>query len=215
MAPVTTLKDFFEKRRRRLSLLRYTHLKTRAGEERLKLELKMPLLNESLQGVPELVSQAFDPMAKDASAIKRSNLNIEYKGMTVEFFSNDQAAEPFIGKEGIASATGALLTKFALVAEGESDKRTLDLVYVCYVPASVALLDWARQHLHLDFFGECEYSQSELEFTPEVEDPEPAAVVAEAPAQAPAKKPKKSGPKDLKEYHDQQEAVPVGATEAW
>lgn len=162
-----TLKEFFEGRRRKLYLRQYTHLKTRAGEERIKLDLTMPLLNESAQGIPIPISDAFMPMAKDESAIKRSNLNIEFKGMTIEFFSDDTSRTPWTGKDGIASATSATLCRFALISEGVGEKRTLDLQFVCYLPANVALLEWARPHLHGSFFGEATYSQSEMEFTPE------------------------------------------------
>jgi hypothetical protein len=218
-ASTTVLKEFFEGRRRKMFLLRYTHLKTRAGEERIKLELKMPMLNEELQGIPETISEAFETMAKDKSAISRSALNIEYKGMTIEFFSADNSPEPFTGKEGMASATSAMLCKFALVAAGEGEKRELDLQFTAYVPANVAMLDWARLHLHNAFFTEAEYSQSEMEFTPDVEESEIPDSDPDAPAdphaeevEAPMGK-SKSGPRELKAFHEEQ--VAAAATEVW
>jgi hypothetical protein len=161
------LKEFFEGRRRELTLDDWKPLKTAGGELRLKLLLRMPLLNQPLQGVPTEISEAFIAMQKDESPIDSSKLNIMYDGMTCEFFTDDVAKLPWTnGKEGlaggIASVTGAMFDKFVTIAKGKGEKRTVDLQFVCYVGATQGMKDWAFEHLHGKTYAEAVYSQSEM-----------------------------------------------------
>jgi len=159
----TKLQAFFEGRRRKAVLLSWAHLKTRAGESRVKLDLKIPLLNEDVLGMPEAISQAFGVMAADDSRVERTNLNIFYAGMTLEAFTADT------GKTPAVSCTGVMVHKFSLVAQGDGEKREVNLHAVAYVPANMLIRDWAWEHLHGGFFLEMVYSQTEIEFEPEVE----------------------------------------------
>lgn len=176
MASTKKLKDFFQARRREMTLDDWKPLKTAGGETRLKLSLRMPLLNKDLQGVPIEISEAFNAMSADESPIDSSKLGIMYDGMTVEFFSDDVANLPWTnGKDGtsggIASATGAMFDKFVVVASGKAEKRAVDLCFICYVPLNVGLKDWAFELLHGKTYCEASYSQSEIgnEFMQEVE----------------------------------------------
>jgi hypothetical protein len=187
------LNNFFEGRRRKASLSAWSHLRTKAGESRIKLDLKLPLLNESVIGMNGTISEAFSVMAKDDSKISRTNLNVELEGMTVEVFSTDAIKSPAV------SSTGVKLLKLALVAAGEGEKRTIHLAMTAYVPASMQLRDWAWDHLHNEFHMEAVYSQSEMDFSDiadeEEESEEPAKPIT------PQRPPKKNGPKELAEEH--------------
>lgn len=170
------LKDFFEARRREMTVADWKPLKTAGGELRLKLLLKMPILNHSLQGVPTEIAEAFKGLAADDSPIDSSKLNIMYDGMTVEFFSNEEAKTPWTnGKDGlaggVASVTGALFDKFELKAAGKGDKRKVDLQFICYVNATPGMKDWAFESIHGTVYCEATYSQSEMseEFMKEAE----------------------------------------------
>ncbi|HEV2174013.1 MAG TPA: hypothetical protein VGR71_10615 [Nitrospira sp.] len=167
MAATKKLKDFFEGRRREMVLDDWKPLKTAGGELRLKLLLRMPLLNKDLKGVPTEISEAFNAMSADESPIDSSKLGVMYDGMTVEFFSDDVAKLPWTnGKEGIsgglASVTGAMFDKFVVIAKGKAEKRTVDLQFVCYLAATVGIKDWAFELLHGKTYAECVYSQSEM-----------------------------------------------------
>lgn len=182
MAPTQKkLKEFFEGRRREMTVADWKPLKTAGGELRLKLLLKMPILNHSLQGVPNEIAEAFKSLAADDSPIDSSKLNIMYDGMTVEFFSNEESKTPWTnGKEGlaggIASVTGGMFDKFVLLAAGNGEKRKVDLQFICYVNATPGMKDWAFENLHGTVYAECVYSQSEMgnEFMEEPADPEEA-----------------------------------------
>ena len=159
----TKLQQLFEGHRRRASLTAWTHLRTKAGESRIKMDLRLPLLNESVVGMNDVMGEAFSLMAKDDSKISRTSLNIGMEGMTLECFSTDANKSPAV------LTTGVKFQKFALVAAGEGEKRTLDLTMVAYLPASIQLRNWAWENLHATFFLESVYSQSEMDFVSEEE----------------------------------------------
>ena len=187
----TKLQNFFEGHRRKAFLVSYTHLRTKAGESRIKLELKLPLLNEPVLGISEAIHEAYSVMAREESKIARSSLNVELEGMTLEAFSTETV------KRRAFSSTGVRMTKLALAADGEGEKRELNLLVSAYVPASIELRDWAWIHLHKQFHIEAVYSQTEMDFEVDGEDEgdeEPAK-----PAKA-----KKSGPAELEAFHEKQ-----------
>jgi hypothetical protein len=162
----TKLTHFFEGNRRMAFLTSWTHLKTKAGESRIKLEVKLPLLNEPVIGINGPISDAFEVMAKDDSKIDRTSLNLLFEGMTLEVFSTDGVKRPAV------SSTGVQMVKLAIVSAGEGEKREINLLLVAYVPASIQLRDWAWTHLHSQFHLEAIYSQSELSFSDLEEDDE-------------------------------------------
>jgi hypothetical protein len=161
---VTKLLNLFEGHRRRARLEQWSHLITKAGESRIKLDLRLPLLNEPVVGMNGAISEAFTVMAKEDSKIDRTSLNVEMEGMTLEAFSTADV------KHVAVSNTGVKMVKLALVAAGEGEKRTVDLLITAYVPASIQLRDWAWDHNHQEFHLEAVYSQSELEFSDEPEE---------------------------------------------
>lgn len=155
------LTNFFEGRRRKAFLQSWTHLKTRAGEPRIKLELRLPLLNEPVVGMNEAIGEAFGLMAKDGSAIGRTALNVELEGMTIDFFTTSDTKT---SKTKNLSRSGAKMVKLAIDTEGEADKRAIHLAVTAYLPAGPEVRDWAWEHLHCEFGMEAVYSQSEMEF---------------------------------------------------
>lgn len=196
----TKLTNFFEGHRRKATLIAWSHLKTKAGESRIKLDLRLPLLNESLVGINDAIGVAFGMMREDNSKIDRTSLNIELEGMTLETFSTGEV------KHVSVSSTGVKMQKVAVVSGGEGEKRTVDLVLVAYVPASIQLRDWAWNHLHSEFHLEAVYSQSEMEFSDIVEDEEESEDEddeLDTDNEQPAVK-VKSGPKELAEFHAKQ-----------
>ena len=206
----TKLQNLFEGHRRKAFLVAWSHLRTKAGESRIKLDLKLPLLNESVQGINDAIAEAFGVMAKNESKIDRTTLNVEMEGMTLEAFSTAEHRIPAV------SSTGVKILKLALVAAGEGEKRTLDLVMVAYVPASVQLRDWAWEHLHKEFHLEAVYSQTEMDFgSGEVgEESESADDEDDAPDEdedddkvepvVAAGARQKSGPRELASFHAKQ-----------
>jgi hypothetical protein len=192
----TKLTSFFEGHRRRAFLVAWTHLKTTAGESRIKLNLRVPLLNESVIGMEENISAPFSIMAKDGSTVGRTSVNVELDGMTLDCFATH---DPVASKERIVSSTGVKMVKLALNPASEDEKKEINLEFVAYVPASVQVRDWAWTHLHQEFGLEAVYSQSELTFDDPGDDD--LAGEEEEEEEEPAAPPRKSGPRELAAYH--------------
>jgi hypothetical protein len=114
----TKLQQLFEGHRRKASLVAWTHLRTKAGESRIKMDLKLPLLNESIIGMNDVMGEAYTLMAKDESKISRTSLNVEMESMTLECFATDDPKSP-----KALMSTGVKIQKLSLVAAGESKEE--------------------------------------------------------------------------------------------
>lgn len=172
MATKLKLQDFFDSRRRRCTLTDWRQLKNVAGESRIKMVLSLPMLNIPPVGAHATILGAFEAMQKDSAGISRSKLEIFCEGMTIDIFATDRTPGKLIEAEGISyiSAAGVMMDKFQIVGEGNGDKRTVNLEFVAYVPATDKLFDWCKIHLHEDFFLEAVYSQTEFTFSHEEEE---------------------------------------------
>ena len=194
------LTEFFEGNRRKAFLVRWEHLRSRAGEPRIKLELSLPLLNEPLKGMNSPISEAFAVMSNDDSKVSRLSLNVKLEGMTMEFFST---GDPVASKIPAVSLTGATMMKLIITAAGDTEKRTVDLGLVAYIPASEKLRDWAWTHLHNEFYLEAVYSQTELfaEGDVDLEDDDDEDDEFDGPAEvAPALKPRAKSKPDTDSF---------------
>lgn len=189
------LKDFFEGERRKATLVRWEHLVNQAGEPRIKLTLEVPLLNESVLGINGPVSDQFILMAKEDSQVKRANLDLYCEGMTVETWTTNES------KRRNVMCTGASFHNFFIQSEGEGEKRKVHLYVVVYVSANEQWRDWAWEHRGGEFHLSAEYSQSELDFADDADEPDEDE--APAPVSAKPRLPK-SGPKDRAAYHQKQ-----------
>lgn len=190
------LKTFFEGRRRKAFLSDWKQTRDRRGIDALKIEMRFPLLNESVVGMNQEVSDPFMLMAKDDSKTDRSAINVEIKGMTLELFSTGTSKDHWV------MTTGTHFKKLWLTAEGEDDKKEVNLHVVLYVPGSIEMRDWAWIHMHKEFHAEAIYSQSEMDLKGELEDIEDEEnQEAATPPPSPQRPAKKTGPKELAAYH--------------
>lgn len=187
----TILKSFFEGHRRKAFLVTWVQTRDKRGIDTIKLEMRLPLLNESVIGMNEEIGDPFSLMAKETNKTGRSVINVEMKSMTFEVFSTHSS------KEHWTSTAGAHFKKVWLTAEGEEDKKKVDLHLVIYVPGSVEFRDWAWVHIHKDFHIEAVYSQGEMELKG---NPDEDEELEDIPDEKPAS-PRKSGPKELAEHH--------------
>ena len=123
--------------------------------------------------------------------------------MSVRFYSTDSTTEP------IVSMPGTLIHKFAMVGEGDGEKRVVSLDFLIYLPASEALRAWEWEYIHKEFFLEAVKAQGSLNLSDEAEDEEeervnPLVTEIGRSQKVVAAKPGKSGPKELADYHSKQ-----------
>jgi hypothetical protein len=216
----TKLKTFFDGHRRKCFLSQWIQHCNRAGVSTIKLDMRLPLLNQSLIGMNEEIGEPFSLMAKNDSKTERSAINVEIEGMTLDIFSTDSSKDHWV------STTGAKLMKLYLATVGEGEKKEVNLHMAIYVPFTKEMMEWAAIHLHKDFYIETVYSNSEsklafatadeTEFSeeepeesegPEEDGEEEPELDPDAeqdiPFETPSSdgKPAKSGPKELAAYH--------------
>jgi hypothetical protein len=157
----TKLSDFFEGKRRRVRLSDITLLCSRGNETRIKLTMEMPLSDQPFVGTPDVISEQFALMGKAKSQIDFAKVSVEMEGLELGIFSTDTVKQP------TARAVGATLQSFRMTAEGIEDKRTVDLIFEAYFPATKSIWDWGYGHKNADFFVECVASQLKMEEKPE------------------------------------------------
>lgn len=212
----TKLKTFFEGHRRKCFLVQWIQHCNRAGVSTIKLDMRLPLLNQSLIGMNHEIGEPFGLMAKNDSKTERSAINVEIEGMTLDIFSTDTSKDHWV------STTGAKLMKLYLATVGEGEKKEVNLHMAIYVPFTKEMMEWAAIHLHKDFYIETVYSNSEsklafatadeTEFvdeeaedeSPDEDEDEPEAEgdTAEGQDEIPFDPPAgKSGPKQLEANH--------------
>ena len=206
------LENFFGARRRKCTLDRGELLKSKGNEKRMKLNVSMVLSGTELTDCPEPFMTQFDVMEKQDAATNRARIDVEFDSMAVRIFSTDTLIEP------VVNIHGALLHKFAMVGEGAGEKRTVSLEFLIYLPATKPLHDWEWDATHAEFFVESVKAQGSLDLSGEVEDedddgdpaptkfglpPEDKRIQVVPPAA-------KSGPAQLKQFHEAQTAAPSG-----
>jgi hypothetical protein len=195
------LKSFFEGHRRKAFLADWKQTRDRRGIDTIKIEMRLPLLNESVLGMNQEIGDPFSLMAKNDSKTDRAAINAEIKGMTLEAFSTGTSKEHWV------ASTGTHFKKLWITAEGEEDKKEVNLHCVLYVPGSIEMRDWAWIHCHKEFYVEAVYSQSEMDLKGEledIEDEEEKPAEKTEPPPLPSRPAKKTGPKELKDYHETQ-----------
>ena len=151
----TKLTTFFEGHRRKCFLVQWIQHCNRAGVSTIKLDMRLPLLNQSLIGMNDEIGEPFGLMAKNDSKTERSAINVEIEGMTLDIFSTDTSKDHWV------STTGAKLMKLYLATVGEGEKKEVNLHMAIYVPFTKEMMEWASIHLHKDFYIETVYSNSE------------------------------------------------------
>ena len=147
--------------RRKLELESWQVLRSKAGEKRLKMEMRMPLSGESLIAMPDWVGNTYEVMIKDGSAPRRGPLDRYLEGMTFEVFPTEKH------RSRALSLTGVTIKNLCVDRDGEEDTAEVSLRFVLYSPGNVQGRDWAWDLIGGSFWGTFEYSQTEFEFSGE------------------------------------------------
>lgn len=122
----------------------------------IRLAVKMPLTGQPVTGMPDAFAEQFLLMGKDNSVFNLAKNEAEIDGATIAIFSTDTMKSPTVESNGVT------IQDFRLVGEGVKDKRTVELHFTAEMPYSIAVRDWACDHLHSTFWVEVESSQLEM-----------------------------------------------------
>ena len=157
--------SLFAGNRRETELTSWLVLQSRGREKRMKFSVRMPLSNRPLVAMPDWIAISYEAMHKDGSAQSSGKLSRMLEGMTWEIFSTPERREP------VLSLTGTTVKDLALLKDGDEEDGEIYLYATIYAPANVKARDWAWETLRGTFYGSFEYSQSELAFDGNKDEP--------------------------------------------
>lgn len=153
-------KTFFAGSRKELLIQSIGLLKTKAGENRIKVGLVMPLSDGKLVGMPNWVGDSFDVIGKADSLLVSDKWAHEIKEMTLTIYSTDDSQKP------AQLAIAPLMNSFQLKREPQSeDAEELSgvcLHFVAYLTDNTQLWAWIRPHYRKSIYVKFETTQQEL-----------------------------------------------------
>lgn len=149
--------DFFQKKRKCVSIGVVTLLKNMSGDRRIKITVSMNLTEDG-DGKPEFVAAMFNAVAKDQSSITLLKSSIELEGTAIAFFSTAKI------KGSTVKAASCTLRSFQMTTKKTHGKDLADvmLTFSIYAPASEALWDWGYQLQGEETFAE--FSPTQMSF---------------------------------------------------
>jgi hypothetical protein len=159
MAKLIKETTFFGGNRRKCELEHWEVLPGRGdGEKRIKMDVRMPLSDESLVAMPDWIGNTFEATIKDDSAQRRGILDRFMEGMTIEVFSTEK------NRSRALCLTSTTVKNLCIERAGEEDESDVFLHFVVYSPANVQARDWAWDLVGKTFWASFEYSQTEMDF---------------------------------------------------
>lgn len=189
----------FYEGRRELEFGDFVSLKTTGNERRVKINMRIPISNHSMVGMPSWVSQGHEVVVRDKSFYTKAICkDVRMEGMSIDFFSTDTV------KRKLRTLNGATMDKFSVERVGKDDKCQTFLNMVVYAPCSLEIIQWCYETQGATVFAEFDTTQAEFsykgdeeesedgeiangfDFEPESQAPEDPA--ADDPRNAPAKR---------------------------
>lgn len=167
MAQKGSTVEFFSGYRREMEIGEYKVLKTAGGEKRIKFDMRLPISNRPMLGIPGWISEGHELIIKDDSVYDKSTCKgVRLEGMTVTVFSTDT-----VKSKSILMA-GCTMDKFVVQAIGKDDKKQTHLGFVLYAPASKDLAEWSYDHMDATMFAEFDTTQASFSYGGEAEEDE-------------------------------------------
>jgi len=156
--------DFFEGRRE-LEFGDFNSLRTNGNERRVKIQMRIPISNHSMVGMPSWVSQGHEIVVKDKSFYTKAICkDVRMEGMSIEFFSTDTV------KRKMRTLNGVTMDKFSVERVGKDDKAQTYLNFIIYCPCSLEIIQWCYETQGATVFAEFDTTQAEFSYKEEEED---------------------------------------------
>lgn len=160
---------FFPQTRKELLIETITLLQTRAGENRIKLGLMMPLSDGKLVGMPSWVGDSLDVIGREDSLESAVKFAVDLKEMTLTIYSTEDSQKP------AQLAVAPLLNGFSLRRDPQEEEAEelsdINLHFVAYIGATTQLWGWFFVHFRKSIFVKFETTQADLplEQTPDTQ----------------------------------------------
>ena len=151
--------------RREMEIGDFVSLKSKGAERRIKASLHIPMSNRTTQGVPDWLLDGYQFVVKDSSYYdKTSCKGIKLEGMSVDLFTTDTV------KRKTRTLNGCTLDKFAVERVGKDDKAETFLRFVCYVPASLEIMQFFYEMQGATVYSEFDTTQASFAYEGESDD---------------------------------------------
>jgi hypothetical protein len=149
---------FFRGRRRESFIEGAAILCNAAGEKRLKLTMKIPLVGDQLIGMPSWVSQPFSDIAKPEYAVESVKSGMELDPMICRVYALPDAEEEAITFDGVR------MCSFKIERDGDSEAEHPDiaLTFTAYLPRTGRFLQFADENFASSLYILYEAAQPSL-----------------------------------------------------
>ncbi len=134
------------------------------GNLHSRLQVSLPLLNESVLGMPDFISSCYASMQKEASAERGTDYDRYMQGMSMAFFNGDK------GKTKQLRLTGCELDKFSIQRSGQGESTDISLHFQIDVLGNKELYDFMWEHHNAPVHVEFDYNQNDIRFPENDED---------------------------------------------
>lgn len=160
MTEAELAKTFWPGSRKELIVEAVSLLQNRAGEQRIKIGLMMPLSDGKLVGMPSWVGDGFDHIGKEDTLETSIKFALDLKEMSMYIHTTEDTEKP------AQTVFNVMLSAFTLRRdpqdEGEEELADVCLHFVAYVPDNTQLWAWIRTHFRKSIFVRFETTQQEL-----------------------------------------------------
>jgi hypothetical protein len=147
---------FFKGYRRETFIEDARILRTKAGEKRLKLAMRIPLSGDQLVGMPTWVSAPYTTIAKPENAVGHFASTMELDPMRLHVFMLPEAQKEAIDFESVR------MCKFRIEQETKEEHPALALHFAAYLPRTGRYLKFADDNFCSSLFILFEAMQPEL-----------------------------------------------------
>ena len=166
MTAAATVK-FFNNKRPEIEVGDFHILQSTGQEKRIKLQLRIPISNRPLTGIPDWIQDGYQFVVKDGSVYRKSITDgVRLEGITVTFFATDKAKQKSI------LLAGSTMDRFSVEKIGKDDKAMVFLNFVLYAPCTRIIASWAYEQTGTTMFAEFDSTQASFSYSGESEEEE-------------------------------------------
>lgn len=151
---------FFPSTRKELVVSAVSLLQNRAGEQRIKIGLMMPLNDGRLVGLPTWIGEGYDHIGKEDTLETAIKYALDLKEMSLYAYTTPESDKP------AQTVFNVTLTQFSLRRDPQDeeadDLADVALHFSAYVPDNTQFWSWVRTHFRKSIFVRFETTQAEL-----------------------------------------------------
>jgi hypothetical protein len=153
-------RTFFPGSRKELIISAITLLQTKAGENRIKLGLTMPLSDGKLVGMPGWIGDSYDVIGKADSLLMSDKWGHDIKEMTYTVYGTEDAQKP--AQLAVCPLMNAFSLRRGVQEEDVDELSDVCLHFVAYLNDNTELWAWCRRLYRKSIFVKFETTQAEL-----------------------------------------------------